>query len=908
MKTTRMVCPVSCLLAVASGFALATEGPPTTLNPKTYVSPSGAYVLAVDPTDLHGRGPADYRLAQDGKTVWARRLPYTLWEAAVDDSGRVAGYAYTHGWRGFSEAGASAGMGEFIVAVLSAEGKALHEEKHARQWSRLDHCPPNPLANGIILDGANHRFVVRVDNPDLERRLEQWWVFDLQSGRRVGTLEPGQSMPEGKFGEEGIFVFAARAVPGTPLVLTHWWKYASETCGGVFTLVDLNDAQAKPVWIFTLDGDYSVPGNDRAEDAIREMMRNRGAILEVNKSRGFAVYAVRRQQRIAFSVEKSVRGEWRVREAARTPYDPPVAKAQAAHAFPPIKLEEVGVVRLVGPQARKESPIQGIEGFGFDAEGRICVLSLQQSRNPHLLVMTQQGEILQDLAVPAGRLPELADWAGPVCIGGGSFVVTLSDGAEEGKARCFVADLKAVTVTERAGFDSFAITALAGFPDGRFAALIYHRMGSTAGHRLSLFDAEGKPVWQKASYGYTGAPEDLLSPEDIARYGGDSIAVLDVIRHTIQIFDAKGVLLRSIALDDAWGRSANYPTDLVEDSQGGFAVYDFNTNRPLVRTDATGRIQSQFAPKFADGRPVAVRAVRRSPDGRLWATDGDVVLRLAASGTVDRILGEEATSDTLHQVECAFASLDGRVYVADRRTHAVHVFGGDGERQGVCVPDASDLIETTYVEHIAVSAQGEVFVATGLENDAYVRFDKSLKRVGTVQIDLKTVCQDWYFQPTGPRCWIVAYEDVYLIQDLREVVCKISRRADRRWLENPSSLGVAPDGSAAVVATSRSGEVSVNTYGPTGDPRATYVGPSGWYRHGRVAYDGQTAFFLMQNDLYIIGPNNRRAGTFRLPDVVPDSVADWWDGPFPAAGGKQLWFVNREGPTLHKYAIPEFTN
>ena len=164
----------------------------------------------------------------------------------------------------------------------------------------------------------------------------------------------------------------------------------------------------------------------------------------------------------------------------------------------------------------------------------------------------------------------------------------------------------AATVKEVPGFDSFAITALAGFPDGRFAALIYHRVKYTAVHGLSLFDAQGKPLWQKEESGYAGKPEELLSPEDITRYGDDSIAVLDNIRHTVQLFDTKGAFLRSIDLNKTWKREPSYPTHIVEDSKGGFAVYDFNAEFPLVRMDAKGQIQSQFAPKFSDGRPVKV--------------------------------------------------------------------------------------------------------------------------------------------------------------------------------------------------------------------------------------------------------------------------------------------------------------
>ena len=71
--------------------------------------------------------------------------------------------------------------------------------------------------------------------------------------------------------------------------------------------------------------------------------------------------------------------------------------------------------------------------------------------------------------------------------------------------------------------------------------------------------------------------------------------------------------------------------------------------------------------------------------------------------------------------------------------------------------------------------------------------------------------------------------------------------------------------------------------------------------YGHVAYDGQSAFFRSQNDLYIIGRNNRCTGCFRLPS---ESAKNPWEGPFVAAGGKQLWFVDCEKLTLHKFAIP----
>ena len=845
MKLQRALGVFFCLVAMAAEPSFARDGTPPVLNPKTYVSASGVYSLAVDPTDIYGRGPADYRLIKEGKTVWEKRLPYTFGQASVADSGNVAGYAYTNGAEGFSEKGTDAGPGELIVALLSSEGKTLNEERHQREWSRYLHSSPDPLVSGTILDTSNKRFILRVDDPDVNRRMEAWWLFDLESGKRIGAVEPGRSMPEKK-SEDTLFILGSQAVPGTSLVLTHWWNYSMGKCSGIFALIDLDDAKAKLIWNLKLDGDYSLPENSEEEDALRERIWKEGAILDVNKSPGFALHAVKQHQRLVFSLEKSGKGEWKVRETARTPYEPPVSKpAQGASTFPQIQLEEAAAVRLGDAKVGKESPIRALWGFGFNAEGKICALSVRENADPHLLQLDKQGKILHDLRLPVGTLPKRMGFSNPANVGGEKYVVTMSDEGEEGKARCFVADFAAPRVEELPAFHSFAITALAGFPDGRFAALVYHRMKYTAGHGLILFDAEGNTLWQKEEVGYAGKPESLLSPEDITRYGEDSIAVLDNIRHTVQFFDTKGVFRRSIALDDAWESKPNYPTYLVEDFKAGLVVYDFNAKFPLVRINAAGHIQSRSVPRFSDGRAIkVVSGIRRSPDGRLWMTDGDVLLRLSDDGMVDRILGEEAVPATLNQLSRAFVDSNGRIYLGDGRTNAIHVFDSAGKKEGVCVPDPTDLTETSYVQHVTGSADGDLYVLLSQDNQAYIRFDKNLKRVGKVRIDLDSVSQEWNFPPSGTLCWVGGYENVYLVQELRKVVRKISRRADGQWLERSCSLGVAPDGSVAILARSEAGAVSVNTYSPAGDPRATYEGPEGWSPFGHVAYDGQTVFFV----------------------------------------------------------------
>lgn len=99
------------LVVLAAGLlCLSAAGPlpaqmwSAKLQPQSHASPSGEYVLHVDPTDPRGAGPGRHTLdrIEDGKArrVWAKTLPFTLWHAAVTDAGIAVGYGYTGGQQG----------------------------------------------------------------------------------------------------------------------------------------------------------------------------------------------------------------------------------------------------------------------------------------------------------------------------------------------------------------------------------------------------------------------------------------------------------------------------------------------------------------------------------------------------------------------------------------------------------------------------------------------------------------------------------------------------------------------------------------------------------------------------------------------------------------------------------------
>ena len=300
------------LLGLLNRHATAFNARIEYLHPTSHVSTSGEYALFVDPSDIMGSGPADYRLTRHGETVWTNRFPFSLWNAAVSDSGAVAGCAYSHGWDGFPLKDFDDRLGDFSVVVLASDGALVAQDVYPRQHGGID-APPVPLALDVFFDGLRSNFVVRVDSTNQYADGEEWWVYDLASGERRATLQPKTRMPDPDMTR---WILAVRPLPGTPLVLVHWWRYDKSKRGGDFTLVD---AAGQPVWTLSLPEDYEMLDRNWGDTLFNHVQRN-GAVLGVGPGPAFDLFHVREGQRVSYAVESDETGKWQVRETGRVPY------------------------------------------------------------------------------------------------------------------------------------------------------------------------------------------------------------------------------------------------------------------------------------------------------------------------------------------------------------------------------------------------------------------------------------------------------------------------------------------------------------------------------------------------------------------------------------------------------------
>jgi len=280
------------------------------VNPKTVTSPSGAYTVTIDPEDRYAAHGAKVQIRHQGRLIWAGKMAFTLRNVRITDDGLVGGY-------GFSRKADPEGAfkeGAFHVVLLDSRGRMRMDQKTPMEASRFPDHSPDPNPAGLILDPENDRMVVRVQDPDLNRGIEAWWIYRLSTATALTKIEPQQRMDAS---EPTRFIIDAQHVAGTPLTLLHWWRFGRSS-GARFTLIDL---AGKPVWSIELPDDYKAPDED-AHDRLREEIRTHGAILRTDQAGSFDLRFVAAAQRVHFTVAHAADGTWKVVERGRTPMRP----------------------------------------------------------------------------------------------------------------------------------------------------------------------------------------------------------------------------------------------------------------------------------------------------------------------------------------------------------------------------------------------------------------------------------------------------------------------------------------------------------------------------------------------------------------------------------------------------------
>ena len=319
--------------------------------------------------------------------------------------------------------------------------------------------------------------------------------------------------------------------------------------------------------------------------------------------------------------------------------------------------------------------------FVFDARGRIAFLRRSEGKSVALVVVDQQGKVLHTVPLDSAHAENRAGWSGLTCVGPDNYLLIRDDPNDGNKMEGALVDLATGKATPIPGFTTTVLSKVAGFPDGGFVVkggLAYFRGGATSDNGLRAYDGRGKRLWSLPGNGDSNDPAALFSPNDLTVTTEGMVAVVDVIRKSVQFFDRAGKHHHTVDLKRAWGREPSYPSDLSADRDGGVVVEDFQGDPPIVRMKADGTVRAQVRPRLKDGRTFRLSDAQVAPDGALWVSDGHALFRLGESGEVDRVLGEAPDPRRLDQAAAVTLDGKGRIYAVVGRTGAVHVFGRTG--------------------------------------------------------------------------------------------------------------------------------------------------------------------------------------------------------------------------------------
>jgi hypothetical protein len=298
-----------------------------------------------------------------------------------------------------------------------------------------------------------------------------------------------------------------------------------------------------------------------------------------------------------------------------------------------------------------------------------------------------------------------------------------------------------------------------------------------------------------------------------------------------------------------------------------------------------------------------------SSDDRVWVSDGRSLLRLGADGVVDRRFGEPPDPASPQRVGAIALGPGGNLYTAGDQGLAVQVYDATGKLLRVMKPDPSDPPNEYVLGGLTVAGDGSVYVAGGLA--PYLRYRPDGTRVGREKPLFDDISESWHFVPGTDRKWVAGYSAVWLVGEEGKVLREIRRRPDGHWLVHPEAVGVAPDGSAAVVSSTGGRGVSesawFSVYAADGSPvKAIPLDAVGLFPS--LAFDGRRAVVSCGPALLLVDTAAGTVAELKPTDANgrPAGRDDSYWYPFFAAGGKELWVLdaNRKLPPIERYEMP----
>ncbi|MGV3722129.1 MAG: hypothetical protein ACO1SX_14560 [Actinomycetota bacterium] len=852
-----------------------------------YESPSGRFRLEVDPTHPYGAGPGRYRLKENGAEIWAGERPFTLSEAAVANDGTVAGFGYTKGLSEFSK-------GHLVVALIDPKGKVRLDERTPQTPSRYLHMPANPVGNGVILDPAGDRVVIRIGDPDVNRGSESWRIYRLSTARKWKELAPRELMPNHKAVR---YVLDARPVPGTPLILVHWWRYESfKTRGAAFTLID---PDGRTVWRLELPEDYEIPGDPDGTDSLMEEVRSQRDFLSTAGERRFSLRFVRAGQQVSYQITSGAGATWSVAEVGRKPYSAKKIHQQSASRIAPVSLEPLGSILLRNP-VKPLSEVRNIQVFAVADHGNLCIIR-QGPADLASFVLVQPSGQARALPIPGFSVQPSATWSGCVSVGKNRFVAVYSAAMSGSRASGWLADFTRGSVTALAE-PLPATHAIAALPSGGFAALNWRRYNSSL-DLVNAYDDVGNRLWKIEG---DRRSDSFFDGESLIVTRDGLLGIYDPQGKSVALYGASGKFVRQVSLQGS--KESWLFSELAALPDGGFLKGSMES---ISRFDATGKLVGSYPLRFPGNWKRNVFGIHVSSGGKWWTSDGNSLLQLDSSGKVSRTLGDDADPNLLSAPVSLTIGSNQKYYVVDGRTHAVHAFNPDGTPAEVYRATAGTKM-SVFGPRVMVDPDGAVFLgALDGENllsgdSRYLRFTKSGKQTGPVTYPGVTG-ETWLHAPNSQHLWVVSNDTVTLLNGKRRTVRKHARSPSGEWLEFIHDAAVGPDGSLAVLEGGVSfkpnaeGSARISLFSPSGAPLRVVTVPLSTGSVLNLALGKARIVAISDGVGYLMRLDGSRLQQFKLPRTPGCSVPA--SQPFLTASDSELLLYDGDR-MVRRFKIP----
>lgn len=910
------------VLAVSASPLASRSGRVRLVQPASYSSLSGAYVLEVDPSTRQGAGPGSYRLLRDGELVWEGERPFTLVDAVVGDDGMTAGYAYTQGLEG---------QGELVFALLAPDGSLRGEWREAQVRSRYLHSDPTPRALDVVSLPVADVAILRVADLDRTRQRQSWWRIRLSDGERLDTLaNPMSTLSDSGGGPRSV---TAVAVPGTPLVLCHWWVYVDVNSWGKLSswlgvdsaqgpggLFSLHDPEGRVVWETAFLGDYARSDDDEAA-ALRTQIWATGAVLGVDEHR-FDLWRTGDMARVRFEVS-SQDGRWQVRELGVEPYTPVESERDQAPkpVATPFEAAVLGVVDFGAAGAAP--PVSGVVCWNLDDKGRVGVVRqpAEEGGFSRFELIDNRGVAVRSFALPGieltSSLYSTLSW-----VSGERWLLAADEVGESAPGfGCWI-DAAGGSLENFANWNAPSPVAVERGRDGSFVLLGVQRSRYSQTSQLVAYDNTGRRRW---SVGENYQDEAMLfSPEDVALASNGDIVVLEKTSNRLKVYGSNGGFLSSLDLTVILGQEPSYPTDLHALPDGGWLLYDFGA-RTMHRLDAAFALLDSFPLSYADGtRSDRLRLEHIGADGRWWGRDRSAFVVFGEDGVVESYVGAPPDPQRIEWVayEGQFVDGSGNIYLLDDRTATVHAFDASGARRWVARLPAGASPSGVDVDGLAVRGDGQLFLwnwfdgeraeidhqgrvvppRTSLDTDGEVATDGEPTTIAEVVHwgQRRDRVRELAFVPGSSRHWVRVGETLELREAAGNLETRIERGPDRRWLCVDGALRAAKDGSVAFVDKQPKSDgvpPRVLVVDQEGGLRQSVPLPEVLAEHVGIAYDGRHVVVRGFEALLVV---DMESGSRQLATLEENH--GW--APYIAPGGDEIWLLGFSKPTLTRIAMP----